>query len=118
MANPATNKVGAYLSEGVWEPSGFFHSLPLRSFDSAGQDLEITVPADMPLHVTMGGDGLSVKDATGAVVQNQGADMLLTIPAGTGPMLVTFEVDPISVVTTTSGQRRKKLSATPPEKRH
>src|SRR5207237_9688300 len=47
LGNVASGKSGPSLLAGVWEPSGFFHALPLRSFDNTGQDLGLVIPGDM-----------------------------------------------------------------------
>ena len=97
LAVPVLNQRGGSLSVGLFEPAGFFHQLPMRSFDAAGLNHEMVVPAATPLTMNIGGQGLAVTDANGVAVANQGGSRpVLNIPAGSAPTLVIYTVTPVA----------------------
>lgn len=98
LANIATGLTGTSLVAGIWEPAGFYHTLPLRSFDASGQDLELAVPVAMPFHVSLAAGNAQITDSTGAAVLDQGAGLLLQIPIGTGLQQWNFTVQPAATV--------------------
>jgi len=60
---------GSPLLTQVWDTKGFVHSLPLRSFDAASQNLSLVVPFGGQFQLSISGPSLAITDKTGAVVQ-------------------------------------------------
>ena len=108
LAISATGRTGTPLMLGIWEPAGFYHSLPMRSFDATGQDFELAVPTAMSFHPTLAAQNAQITDSTGAAVMSQGAGLSLQIPSGTSFQQWTFTVQPTATVPV--GTQQKKAS--------
>jgi hypothetical protein len=106
LAIGPASRTGALLMAGVWEPTGFYHTLPLQTWDATGQDFELAVPTAMPFHPTLAAPNAQVTDSTGASVLNQGAGLSLQIPSGTSFQQWTFTVQPTATMPAGTQQRK------------
>lgn len=107
LAISATGRTGTPLMLGIWEPTGFYHTLRFRSFDAIGQDFEMVVPTAMSFHPTLAAGNAQITDSTGAAVQNRGAGLSFQIPSGTNFQQWTFTVQP-AATTAPTGPLQKK----------
>lgn len=100
---PVLGRKGNALQTSLTDAGGFYHAMPLRSFDATGFNYEMVVPAAMALTMQFGGTGLALTDAKGVAVPFRApATPAIQIPAKSAPTLLTFSVGPATITTTPS----------------
>jgi hypothetical protein len=82
----------AGLRVGVITPAGVYHRLHEKPGTATESTLEIPIPFDTALHVSVSGGSLQLADAKGAAVGTQGATISVQHPTGQtpAPVIVTI----------------------------
>ena len=92
LSPSATAKTVPQLLMGVQTARGLFRPVRLVSKDATGTTHAVTIPFDTAVNFTILSPHVSLADAKGAVVGQSGANISLTLPSGTNPQPLTFNV--------------------------